>query len=69
MEVNSLQSGSGMQADMMQNMLNAPLKEADLGMKIAKVNMQVQLQTQEMAQNQAVVAQMTGVGGQLNAVV
>jgi hypothetical protein len=47
-------------------LLGAPLQMADQAMKVTKVNMQMQLKAQEMAQTQEVVAMMTGVGGNLD---
>ncbi|MDL2207158.1 hypothetical protein LJC09_04025 [Desulfovibrio sp. OttesenSCG-928-F20] len=66
MSVGTLQSSLETQANLAQTLLSGPLQMADQAMKNANVNMQMQMKTQEMANAQAVVAQMTGVGGQIN---
>ena len=71
MGVSSVNGGgaNGIQADLAQQLLSGPLQEADMALKLTKVEMQMQLKTQEMALAQSVVAQMTGVGGNVNTVV
>lgn len=68
MGVSSVNGANGIQADLAQQLLSGPQQEADMAVKVAKVNMQMQLKAQEMATAQSVVAQMTGVGGNLNTV-
>lgn len=69
MNASSLNGANGIQADLAQRLLNGPLQEADMTLKVAGAEMQMRLKGQEMAQVQAVVAEMTEVGGNLNIVV
>lgn len=66
MGVSTLQGSLETHADLAQALLGGQTQMADQAMKTAKVAMQMQLKEQEMATTQAVVAQMTGVGGQVN---
>lgn len=69
MNVGTVQSANQIQADLAQQLLNGPQQEADMAVKVAKTAMAMQLKAQEMATAQGVVAEMTGVGGNLNMVV
>ena len=65
MEIGRLASWAQTQ-DLTQTMLNGQMQMVDLAMKQTQVAMQLSLKGQEMAQNQAAVAMMTGVGTELN---
>lgn len=65
MSVDALGSGA---ADLTQTLLGGQMQMVDQAMQVAKVGMQMNLKVQEMEQAQAVVAMMTGVGGNINTV-
>lgn len=66
MGVGTLQNSLEAQASLTQTLLGGQLQQVDQAMQTAKVGMQMGVKAQEMATAQAVVAQMTGVGQQLN---
>lgn len=66
MGVSSLNSSMDTQADLVNTLMGGQMKQVDQAMKMVKVGMQMQLETNKMAQAQEVVAQMTGVGQNLN---
>lgn len=69
METEALKGSMQIQADLVKTLLGGQLQEQNLALDIAKVNIQMQLEAQQMAQAQTAIAQMTGVGGNLNAYV
>ena len=68
MSVGALGSALDTQANLASQLLGGEMKMADQAMKVAKVNMQMQLKGQEMEQTQAAVAMMTGVGANVDTV-
>lgn len=54
------------QADLVNTLLGGMLEQQDMAKNIAAVNIQMKLVAKQMGQAQEVVAQMTGVGGNLN---
>ena len=69
MAISGVKGANDIQADLAQQLLSGPLQEADMAVKVAKTEMQMQLKAQEAAQVQGAVAQLTGVGTRLDAVV
>ena len=68
MSVGALGSALDTQANLASQLLGGEMKMADQAMKVAKVNMQMQVKGQEMEQTQAAVAMMTGVGANVDTV-
>lgn len=66
MGVSSLNASMESQADLVQTLMGGQMEQVDQAMKMVKVGMQMQMETNKMAQAQEVVAQMTGVGQNLN---
>ena len=66
MNTEAVKGSLGVQADLVNTLLGGQLKQQELAKDIAVVNIQMSLETQQSAQAQQVVAQMTGVGGGLN---
>jgi len=54
------------QADLVNTLLSGQLQQQDLMKDLATMNIQMKLGAQQMAQAQEIIAEMTGVGGQLN---
>lgn len=69
MSVGTLGSALDTQADLAKTLLGGKMAEVDQAMKVAKVDMQMQVKAQEMASTQQAVAMMTGVGTNVNTVV
>ena len=68
MSIGALGSALDTQANLASQLLGGEMKMADQAMKVAKVNMQMQVKGQEMEQTQAAVAMMTGVGANVDTV-
>ena len=69
MGIGQVGAGSTPQTDLTKQMLGGKMQEIDQQMKTTQVAAQMQVKGQAMEQQQAAVAMMTGVGGNLNTVV
>lgn len=68
MSIGQVGTGSAPQTDLTQQLLGGQMAEVEQQMKTAKVAAQMQVKGQAMEQQQAAVAMLTGVGGNLNTV-
>lgn len=66
MSTGALQSSLDTQAGLVETLMGGQMQQVDQAMKMVKVGLQMKLETDQMAQAQAVVAEMTGVGQNLN---